>query len=152
MSKFWKKVLGIATVWPFAYFIMFFMFIVATIAAGPGDGGSLQGIYAMLFLFVMLIHFLTIFLIIGLQIFYIVNVFKNDRVGKDQKIIWTIALFLGGLFAMPIYWYLNIWREVPGENDYYRGLGSGDQFDPAHKAEWETRTGDPVPPEPHSWR
>jgi hypothetical protein len=148
MSDFQKKLLGVLTAWPFAYFLLFFAFIFGMIALDPGE---LQGFFALGFLLVMLIHFLTIFLIIGLQIFYIVNVFKNDRVGKDQKIIWTIALFLGGLFAMPIYWYMNIWREVP-DGGQYRGLTSGDEFDPAHRAEWETRTGDPVPPEPHSWR
>jgi hypothetical protein len=42
-----------------------------------------------------------------------VNVFRNDRVDKDKKVLWAVVLFMGNMIAMPIYWYLYIWREVP---------------------------------------
>lgn len=148
MSKFKKKLLGFLTAWPFAYILLFMMFIFGMIALEPD---KLQGVFAVGFLLVLLVHFLTILLIFGLQIFYIVDVFRNDRVKQDQKVLWVLALFFGSLIAMPIYWYINIWREVPGEGQY-RGLSSGDAFDPARSTNWETQTGDPVPPEPHSWR
>ncbi|MDH3493757.1 MAG: hypothetical protein OEM82_09425 [Acidobacteriota bacterium] len=145
MTKFRKKLLGILTAWPFAYMFLFFLFVLAAIVLAPGGDG-----FAVLFALVLPIHFLTILLIIGLQIFYLIDVFKNDRVKKDHKVVWVIALFLGGLFAMPVYWYMNIWKESKGPDP--PGLAPGDSFDPARETAWETSTGEPVPPEPHSWR
>jgi hypothetical protein len=40
-------------------------------------------------------------------------VFRNDRVNKDMKVLWAVVLFMGSFIAMPIYWYLYIWRDVP---------------------------------------
>jgi cytosine/uracil/thiamine/allantoin permease len=51
--------------------------------------------------------------VIALMVFYIVNVFRNDRVDKDKKALWAVVLFMGNMIAMPIYWYLYIWRETP---------------------------------------
>jgi len=42
---------------------------------------------------------------------YIKNVFKNERISQDKKALWVVVLFLGGFVAMPIYWYLYIWKE-----------------------------------------
>ncbi|NLG84554.1 MAG: hypothetical protein GX493_08130 [Firmicutes bacterium] len=42
---------------------------------------------------------------------YIVNVFNTDLVDKDKKALWAVVLFFGNIIAMPIYWYLYIWRE-----------------------------------------
>ena len=148
MSDFQKKLLGVLTAWPFAYIILFIFAIIGLVTTQPGDL-EIGGLPLLLF---MLVHFLTIALSIGLQIFYIVNVFKNERIGKDQRIIWVLALFFGGLFAMPIYWYLNIWRDVPTDYRGYGSLPAGDAFRSAERTAWDERTGDPVPPEPHSWR
>lgn len=150
MSKFWKIILGIATAWPFLYFLLFILFIFLLIALSPGgDPGNLFGVF---FGFVFVIHFLTIFLILGLQIFYIVNAVKSESLTQNMKIVWIIALFFGGFVAMPIYWYINIWKESELESAGYRGLQSGENFDPARSADRDRRVEDPVPPEPHSWR
>jgi cytosine/uracil/thiamine/allantoin permease len=49
--------------------------------------------------------------IMALLTFYIINVFRNDRVNKDMKILWAVVLFFGNFVAMPVYWYLYIWRD-----------------------------------------
>jgi hypothetical protein len=51
--------------------------------------------------------------VVVLMVIYIVNVFKNDRVDKDKKVLWAIVLFMGSMIAMPIYWYLYIWKSEP---------------------------------------
>ncbi len=146
MSRFKKILLGIATVWPFAYIILFMLFVFLLIFVQPGGDG-----FGALFLLIIPVHMLTIFLAIGMQIFYIVDTFRNERVEKNQQIMWVILLVLLGLLAMPVYWYLNIWREVPG-GDKYRGLESGAGFEAARTNEWETESNEPVQPEPHGWR
>ncbi len=59
------------------------------------------------------LHLFTMLAVMGLMVFYIVNVFRNDRVDKDKKALWAVVLFMGNMIAMPIYWYLYIWREPP---------------------------------------
>ncbi len=58
----------------------------------------------------------TIFYIFGLLVFYIYNLFKNENVKSDQKVLWALVLFMGNMMAMPIYWYLYIWRESGDRN------------------------------------
>ena len=48
---------------------------------------------------------------IVLLFIYIRDVFKNDKVAQDKKALWAVVLFMGGVIAMPIYWYFYIWKE-----------------------------------------
>lgn len=64
-----------------------------------------------IFFIILPIHLLTMIIIVALLTFYIINVFRNDRVNKDMKILWAVILFFGSFIAMPIYWYLYIWRD-----------------------------------------
>jgi hypothetical protein len=58
-------------------------------------------------------HFFTILLSLGLMPLYIVLVVKSDRHDQTMRIIWVVLLCMMGMFAMPVYWYLYIWREPP---------------------------------------
>jgi hypothetical protein len=58
-------------------------------------------------------HLLTILLMLGLMPFYIVLVVKNARLDETMRIVWVVLICMLGMFAMPVYWYLNIWREAP---------------------------------------
>lgn len=150
MSDFKKKLLGILTAWPFAWIFLFILFVFGLIAGNPG--GDLGPIGGLLFMFFFLIHFLTVLLAIGLQVYYIINVFRNGNVDKDQQIVWVLALFFGGIIAMPIYWYMNIWK-APSVDEGPKGqLTGGYPYGSTNQSQWESRTEEPVPPEPHSWR
>jgi hypothetical protein len=74
-----------------------------------GDGHSSSPPAIMMIIFPL--HFLTMLEIFALLAFYIVHVFKTDRVSQDKKALWAVVLFLGNMIAMPIYWYLYIWKE-----------------------------------------
>lgn len=58
-----------------------------------------------------LLQLITIVVIFALTALYIIDVFRNDRVTQDRKVLWVIVLFMGGMVAMPAYWYLFVWRE-----------------------------------------
>lgn len=109
MSKTVKLLLGLATVWPVAYMFLFFVFIFSTILSGGGNPVNPP----MEFVLVFVLHLFTMLVIAALTIFYIVNVFRNERVEKDKKVLWAVVLFLGSLIAMPVYWYLYIWKPAP---------------------------------------
>jgi hypothetical protein len=152
MQKSGKLLLGLATLWPLVYIFIFFILVFATIAfrPEPGPGGSAPPMIAWIFG----LHILTMLLIMGLTIFYIVDVFRNNRVEKDKKALWAIVIFLGNMIGMPIYWYLYIWKDPVVANQPPAQLNSVDT------SAWPSNAGTPreeqhhyVPPsQPPNWR
>lgn len=63
------------------------------------------------FMALFVAHLLTIFLIMGLMPLYIILAVKSDRLDQTTRIIWVVLLCMLGMLAMPVYWYLYIWRE-----------------------------------------
>lgn len=104
-----KVVIGLATTWPFLYMFVFaglWIYMVLSITSHPQVGNRMPPLMIALFI----LHIMTMFWTIALLGFYIYNVFINDRIDKDTKVLWVVVLFLGSIFAMPIYWYIYIWR------------------------------------------
>src|SRR4030095_5425561 len=150
MKPLTKILLGIATVWPFCYMIFFFLFMVSSffLARAGGDSAIEPS-----FLLIVPLHFLTMLVITALTVFYIVNVFRNERVDKDKKVLWTIVLLMGSMIAMPIYWYLYIWSDSPAAANPKPQLGSADTFNWTNTARESKRPEEYVPPrEPPNWR
>lgn len=54
---------------------------------------------------------LTAISIPGAFIFYVINVYRNSGVIKEQKHLWAAVLFFGNVVVYPFYWYLHIWRK-----------------------------------------
>lgn len=115
MNKSIKILLGLATLWPFVYIILFLVFVFSTIFFMPGTRGDESG-PPFFFAAFMAVHIFTMLWIMALTVFYMVNVFKNDRVEKDKKVLWAVVIFMGSMIAMPIYWYLYIWKEAPANS------------------------------------
>lgn len=57
------------------------------------------------------IHIITMLMTFILITIYLVNVYRNVSVDKDKKILWTILILFGSIVAMPIYWFLFIWKD-----------------------------------------
>ncbi|MEA2163857.1 MAG: hypothetical protein QOK37_1984 [Thermoanaerobaculia bacterium] len=113
MKKPAKIALIIASVWPFGWMILFFVFMFGTMfffSSTPKSAARGQGMPPAI-LFFFLAHFLTILLMFGLTAFYIVYLFRTDRITQDKKALWAIVLFMGNMLAFPVFWYLYIWKE-----------------------------------------
>lgn len=147
MKKSTKVLLGIATIWPVLYMFLFMGVFMVSMFLRGGEPGAIWAI-------IIPLHLLTMLGIIGLITFYMVNVFRNDRVSKDMKVLWAVVLFMGSPVAMPIYWYLYIWRGTPDTTSQKPPqLGAGLQ------SRWRSQTAAPereaayVPPsQPPDWR
>lgn len=114
LSRKVKILLGIGTFWPIVYIPLFiaFVFSFALFATPPGGGDPELGAgfgAGMVALF--LVHMLTVFLSLGLTVFYIFHVVKNEAIKNDMRIAWIVMFFFIGIFSQPVYWYLNIWRD-----------------------------------------
>src|SRR5215210_5308888 len=153
MKKRNKILLGIATAWPIIYIPLFILFMFSFVLMADRRA-SPDGAFPAMFLLIFPLHILTILGGLALSVFYIVNVFRNPRVEKDKQVLWVLMLFMVGLVALPIYWYLYIWREEPSlKTGERRALSGGEAFNWANQASSERREKQYVPPsEPPDWR
>jgi hypothetical protein len=112
-----KILVGFFTLWPPVYFMLFFCFILLTMGSiflGAVSGTDSPVPFLAPFGFIPLIfifHFLTILVIWGLIAFYIIYLFKSDRIPQEKKVLWLVLMILLGLFTMPIFYYFYIWPE-----------------------------------------
>ncbi len=111
--------LGVLSVWPFLYMILFMgsMFVMMAAAfAGSNPSGE-----APSFMMVIIpLHFFTMFEIIALLAFYIFYLFRTDVVPQDKKALWAVVLFLGNMISMPIFWYQYFWKELKERENGYK--------------------------------
>lgn len=111
MSRGKQITLAVFTVWPILYMLLFMSAIFAMMMmsgfSGSGDSSGPPTVMKI----ILPLHFLTMLEIFVLIVIYIVHVFKTDRVPQDKKALWAVVLFLGNMIAMPIYWYIYIWKQ-----------------------------------------
>jgi hypothetical protein len=116
MKKSTKVWLGIATIWPICWMFIFMglmLTFVFTLPQGPPPPGQGAPPIVYIFPFMFAMHFLTIIGHLALMVYFIFNIFKNERLEQNYKIMWTILLFFAGMLVMPVYWFLYIWRDAP---------------------------------------
>ena len=117
-SKPAKIILGVATISPVllwalflcGFFALFFGTFVTVAQQPPSE--EPPGIF-FLFPVLFAVQMIGMVWVIALMILYIVDVFRTERLPQDQRVLWLIVIFFGSILAMPVYWYLYVWREPP---------------------------------------
>ena len=89
--------------------ILFMCMMVGMMVSDFSDGHSSGPPFAFKVIFPL--HLLTMLEIFVLLAIYVLYLFKTDRVRQDKKALWAVVLFLGNMMAMPVFWYLYIWKE-----------------------------------------
>lgn len=102
--------IGILTAWPIVYILGFMAFIFNSFHRVPAvrDPRAVFQSFQVLMIF----HFGTMLIIAALVTFYIVHVFKSSALLGQKQALWAVVLLLGSVIAMPVYWYLYVWREA----------------------------------------
>jgi hypothetical protein len=112
LSKKTIVAVGVLTALPLLYFAFFilsmFFFVFLFVGRHGSDSGALPLGFAVFFL----LHVCAILLSFVLIAFYIVHLFRTNVVPNDKKALWAVVLFLGNFLAMPVYWYLYLWRPL----------------------------------------
>ncbi len=121
-----KLALGLLSLWP-AFYILCFVLVMA-LAISSGFAGEEPQLMEKHFFVMFAIHVATMLEILGLTIFYIIYIFKSDHVPKDKKALWAVVVFLGHMIAMPIFWYLYVWREPVKATTSVPGDGTNEQM------------------------
>jgi len=108
-----KILLLIAGLLPIIFAITFIIFLQLGILANYDDEPTAFG-YFVNFEEVpsIIVLFWVAFISVPcMLIFYIIDVWRKNRVANNQKALWTVVLFAGLWLAFPVYWYLYIWRK-----------------------------------------
>lgn len=110
MNKATKLFLGAVTILPLIYVIFFFTLMFQAFYTMIADGSS-EAILFRWFDSLFPVHLAMMLLNMILIVLYIIIVFKNERLKIELKVMWAGVIFTGSVFVMPVYWFLNIWRE-----------------------------------------
>jgi hypothetical protein len=71
--------------------------------------GQLLGLMAQLVIMIAL-HVVTFILLSFTTLYYAAHVIRNPELKERQKVVWSIVNVTVGVFVMPVYWYLYLWR------------------------------------------
>ncbi len=112
MSKNKRILIGLATCWPLVAAVLFygalFISIFSAVGSFHGNGPDFPGGW---FTFAAILIITTLVWIIVLLVGYIGHVYRNGQIESTMKLVWAVLIFFGNIFAMPIYWYIYIWRD-----------------------------------------
>lgn len=107
-----KVLVGLATLWPLIYMLLFVAFVIVAMIVGEASRGSARHAgFPFAAVLTFLAHLGTIVLIGLLQVFYVAYVVVSDRVPQQQKALWVAVVFLGNIMAMPFVFYQYVWPD-----------------------------------------
>jgi hypothetical protein len=119
-----KFLVGIATFWYALYLlltvfgiVLFFGYVFIALLTGDEAVSNLPTLFRQILSleFMLPIHFCSLLLEVGLLIFYLVHTLKNTNASDAMRIVLGLGHLFLPFVAMPIYYYLYIWRERPPE-------------------------------------
>jgi len=125
ISKPVKILIGVLTVFAILFpffimpvFMMFFMFSSGFPFFDPQSVPNPNDIEAMLpFMFVFYPLMMCFSVVqLGLQIFYVIHEIKNKALTDTFRILFAIGTFLLPYVAMPIYFFVYLWKDNPQES------------------------------------
>jgi len=99
--------IGLLTVWPIIYIVGFMVVVFGAVMRATS---TLQPGLFPRFDLLMAMHLGTMAVMAWLMVFYLVHVFRNPALG-DKRVLWAVVLFMGSFIAMPVYWFLYVWRQ-----------------------------------------
>ena len=87
--------IGIVTIWPAIYMLLFMGFFVWMAFTIIGRQPSQDPGF---FPYIVIPHVGTMLVMFVLAAFYIIHVFKNTELKDDRRVLWAIVLFMGCQF------------------------------------------------------
>ena len=105
-----KIALAVATVWPFLYLILglgLFASVFVFAAAASSHGHTAAG-FPLVFLVLIPLHLASMLVMFGALVVYIIHAIQNDKLDQNARLLWAIAIFVGHVVAMAVYFYLYI--------------------------------------------
>ncbi len=102
--------LGLITLVPLAYLAVYLYVLFPQLEDLFGKNPAR---YDELFNMVLWLHLGTMLLFLLLLAFYVRQARRSPHVPNPRRGRWVALLVIGNMFAMPVFWYLYIWRPRP---------------------------------------
>lgn len=103
MSRIGATILGMLNLLPLTYLVYFIAGMMAIDTRNEPSPARFENL--------VLWHLATMGLIIVLTIVYLVIAYRAPNVPNDKRTFWATVLFMGNMFAFPVFWYLFVWRK-----------------------------------------
>jgi hypothetical protein len=100
-----RVLIGLATLWPLVYFGFFMASIGLSFWLRDATRAD-RGVDFLKYIFPL--HCFTMLVSFALMAIYVVHAFRSPHLRQDTRILWVIILFMGNLFAFPVYWWLYL--------------------------------------------
>ena len=97
--------LGVLSLWPLCYLLIFFGLAIQLVFASDAVLSDPEA-----FNNVTKAHAATIVVSIVLSFVYMVHAVRNGTLSSDQKTLWALSVLFFGIAAIPISWYRFIWH------------------------------------------
>src|SRR3954471_24278006 len=98
-----RWIVGLATLWPPAYFLLFVAVVGAPAIAG---GGAVDGRLLISDEVLFALQIATTLVIAGLLGLCLHHVHRSPELRPRRRMAWVVMLFVGSAVAMPVYWWL----------------------------------------------
>ena len=113
MSKKGKIMLGIVSLLPLLFILIYIIFFFSMFSSGfressPHSGPPVFLLNNMNGLSVTMI--LLVITALGLLIYDVIHVMNNTRLDSSGRFVWLLVILLANVIAYPIYWYMEIWK------------------------------------------
>lgn len=120
MTKQNKILLGILTFLPFVllllymlfFFISFFGMFMAESHNQQPNMNLFIGSFGAAFVIILLMSLLAI----GLLIYYILHITKNEKLNENSRLMWILIIVFTNIIGYGIYWYMQIWQDENNKN------------------------------------
>jgi hypothetical protein len=96
--------IGIASVLPLVYLIYFIWHVTSLEHTG------LTRFEALLVLHVTTVALVVVLLMVG----YLLLIYRSGLLPSERRTLWAVVLFIGNVFAFPVFWYFFLWRRPQG--------------------------------------
>ena len=104
MKKPLTILLGVATLWPLAYFVIFLLKAMS-IMFQVMDGKQVD---PALMKPMIVLAVVTTIVSIALMVIYILHANRNRSVPESSRLLWTMLFIFVGAIAMPVYYVLHV--------------------------------------------
>jgi len=104
-GKLGKLILGILSFWPLIFMLLIPAIVMFELSMPATEVITQETVVILALLLI------TLGLTLGLVVAFILDLLKNKKMEKDNKILWIAALSIFNVISIPVYWYLYFWKE-----------------------------------------
>jgi uncharacterized membrane protein (DUF485 family) len=120
-----RIVLGLVTLVPLVYLGTFLVYLSPRLAQLARDQTQGRAAYYHLFSLVLQLHVAAVFVVLILMGVYAVLAYKAPGVPSEKRTSWMVAVCMGSIVVMPVFWYLYVWRSVGGRSRHQSVAAAG---------------------------